>query len=145
MRVLKSFLISLAMLIGLPALFFGYLEITERRAAREYYANREILRVVFESKRNFRNSDNIRTDIESLNGLKRKAFLEKLPLGTDRETIYRRLAAEDMSCIPESKTDASKAHCMAIGHSKDFRRYYILRFSADDRLVKAEIRQLKGA
>jgi len=126
------------------AMLVGWLEFNERQLIRSYYAEREILRAVHSSTNDLKRSGDARTDSEAAKEIQRRAFLREIPAGTDRETVYRRLATEDMSCVPESK-NKTEAHCMAIGHSNDFRWYFILRFSAKNELLDAEIRTLKGA
>lgn len=134
----------LAPFAGIAALL-GYLEFAERQQIETYYAKREILRAVHQSTRDLKHSGNASADAANKKAAKRQAFLEKLPVSTSREIVYRRLAAENMSCVPESATNNLQSQCMAIGHSNDFRWYFVLRFDENDRLLDAEIRTLKGA
>jgi hypothetical protein len=139
MRVVKSFLISLAVLIALPILLFGLVRLNGAKQATAHYADREILRSVFES-------SNADEDAAKLLTARRAAFLAKVPEGTRRTEVYRKLQADRIGCIPQSSdTKASKVECMTMGHSYDFRWYFVLYFGSDDKLIDVNINTLKGA
>lgn len=127
------------------AVLMGWLEFTERQQIRTYYAEREILRAVHGAGKDLPRGGDAKADAEARKAVRRHAFMQKLPAGTDRNAIFRILAAEGMNCVPESMKNRAEARCMAIGHSGDFRWYFILRFSNEDKLLDAEIRTLKGA
>lgn len=127
------------------AVLFGYLEFLERQQISSYYAGREILRGVHSSTRSLKSSGNAAADAAVSKATERQAFLDKLPLGTERDIVYRRLAAEGMSCAAEWTGNKLRSHCMAAGHSNDFRWHFVLFFDDSDRLLDAEIQTLKGA
>lgn len=147
MRAVKGFLISLTVMIAMPLLLLGFVNLNEQehQQARAHYADREILRAVFASTRNLNRTGDPKKDAAITQAAERHAFLEKLPMGTSREEIYRRLVAEGMGCVPESSAIKRDLQCMATGHSNDFRWFFVLRFSDEDKLLDADIRTLKGA
>jgi hypothetical protein len=140
MRVVKSFLISLVVLIALPVLLFGFVRLNGAKQATAHYSDREILRSVFES------TSNSEEDAAKLLAARRTAFLAKVPEGTSRAEVYRKLQADRIGCAPQSAdTKASKVECMTMGHSYDFRWHFVLYFGADDKLIDVNINTLKGA
>lgn len=141
--MIRYVIISLAVVIALIGALISYLNFAEGQQAHAYYATREILRAVHESKKGLRLSGEASRDADAVRIVRRKAFLDKVA-GTSREDIYRRLAAEGMSCVPESAAKKAEAQCMATGHSEDFRWFFVLKFGNDDKLLDAEIRTLKG-
>lgn len=147
MRSIKGFLISLTVLIAMPLLLLGFVNLNEQehQQARAHYAEREILRAVFASTRSLKRSGDPKKDVAATQAVQRYAFLEKLPIGTSREEINRRLTAEGIGCVPESSASKRDLQCMATGHSNDFRWFFVLRFSNEDKLLDADIRTLKGA
>jgi hypothetical protein len=139
MRVVKSFLISLAILIALPILLFGLVRLNGPKQAVVHYADREILRAVFES------SAGLSADAE-LADVRRKALLTKIPEGAGRDEVYRKLAADRIGCVPASpETKASKVECMTLGHSYDFRWLFVFYFGAENRLIDVRVSTIKGA
>jgi len=139
MRVVKSFLISLAVLLVLPVLLFGLVRLSGSKQAITHYADREILRAVFES------SAGISADAELAN-VRRKALLGKIPEGASREEVYRKLAADRIGCVPAAAdTKASKVECMTLGHSYDFRWLFVFYFDADNKLIDVQVSTVKGA
>lgn len=139
MRVVKSFLISLAVLITLPAFLIGFVQLSGQKQAVTHYSDREILRTVYES--------TARTNPESADipALRRKAFLMKIPEGSDRGEAYRKLAAERIGCSPaKPEAKSAKVECITTGHTYDFRWNFVLYFSDDNKLLDARIDTIKG-
>jgi hypothetical protein len=136
--------ISLAAVIALIGAWISYLNFAEAQQAHAYYATREILRAVHDSKKDLRLSVDASRDAKAIRIARHKAFFDKLPAGTHRDDVYHRLATEGMSCVPESAENKAEAQCMATGHSEDFRWFFVLHFGNDGKLADAEIRTLKG-
>lgn len=141
-RFARILLIAVAAPVAGVATVLAFLHSHEQQQAAAYYDNREILRAVYQSAENFQRTRDSKEDANRLRDAVRKAFFDKISVGTSRDEVYRRLEVEGMSCVPESNT---KTHCMAIGHSNDFRWFFMLHFSDGKQLLDAEIAMLKGA
>ena len=138
MRVMKSFLISLAVLIALPALLFGLVQLSGQKQVT-HYSGREVLRAIYES------AAWMNPESADIPAMRRKAFLSKIAEGSERGEVYRKLAADRIGCLPaKPETKAAKVECMTAGHTYDFRWQFVLYFSDDNKLLDARIDTLKG-